>query len=289
MGIYILFFEKVDQTIKCLESFQLARVPTYILNNASSKKSREKLDYYCSKHTNITIFDSPRNLGPAVGRNYLIDNTKEEWLLFVDNDVYTKTKDWLPRIKKHIAEHPEVEVFIPRLFIAHENHYARYKKMKIEEKKVSLNVNIENNITNNFPAGASFVNRKLFKRLGCYDDKLFGFEEYELAIRGLLVNEPIRTMIVDNIAFVHEHTYAKTEEDAKAALTRYDYETNKSSYDRIREKHGLSLQTSWESWNKEQAELTLKHPVFLKDVVWKRWMPKLIQRGVRKIRRKLKS
>ena len=87
LAVCILFYEKLDQTIECIQRFLPSGVNIYILNNGSSPVSRNSLGTFCNGYKQIKIFDSNANLGVAVGRNFLITHTTEEWLLFVDNDI----------------------------------------------------------------------------------------------------------------------------------------------------------------------------------------------------------
>ena len=289
ISICILFHEKADQTIKCIKSFLPSGVPIYILNNASSASSRDVLGKYCEKYSQITIFDSERNLGVAVGRNFLIENTKEKWLLFVDNDIYVKTKDWLERIDKHMKANKDTEVFIPKLFNYHDNSYANFRSMRIEGQNVFHDVGIAEDSTNTFPGGASFVHRGLFERLGQYDEKMFiGFEDFEYAIRGIK-GEPVRGKLIHDIELVHEHIYLSNKVDKEAAIKRYDYDIQKASYDRVFEKHNLYISGNWENWVKQQVEYVSQRKNPLKEVVWKRWTPETVKKPIRKVKKKIKS
>lgn len=99
-------------------------------------------------------------------------HTTEEWLLFVDNDITIKTHDWRQQFALHVSQYPAIEVFIPMLFNIHENRYVSYSTLRIIGNKAIYGVAINDDMTNSFPGGASFVNRKLFKRLGIYDAEM---------------------------------------------------------------------------------------------------------------------
>jgi GT2 family glycosyltransferase len=251
----ILFYERLDQTIECIQSFLPSGLNIYILNNGSSPSARQVLGRFCDKYKQIKIFDSDVNLGVAVGRNYLITHTTEEWLLFIDNDIFVKTKDWLSRFKQHISLNPDIEVFIPKLFNVHENKYSPHPGIKIEGNKAFLDSNDYTDLTNAFPGGASFINRKIFKRLGLYDDKMFiGFEDYELCIRGILSKAPVKCRLIHDIELVHNHRRVENDVDKKAALVRYDDKVHKESEHRIFEKHNVYLCVDWKRWLTDQRE-----------------------------------
>ena len=253
IGICILFFEKAAQTIECVQSFLASGVPIYILNNSSSPESTQILKNFCQNYPQVKIFDSPENLGVSKGRNFLINNTTEEWLFFVDNDITIKEGDWLEKIGKHITEYPDTEVFIPRLFNVHEKSYSEFKPFVLENKLVQRNEKYQGDIINMFPGGASIINRCLFVRLGFYEECMFvGFEDFEFAIRSMVSGNPIRAKIIDDIELVHDHRIAISENDKTSARVRYDIKKLKASQDFIAKKYKLHMDYGWKYWVKNR-------------------------------------
>jgi glycosyltransferase involved in cell wall biosynthesis len=262
LAVCVLFFEKVEQTVECIKSFLLSNVNIYILNNGSSSLARSILGKFCENYKQVKIFDSNKNLGVGVGRNYLINNTKEKWLFFVDSDIVVKTRNWLQILKNYISKYPNIEVFIPKLFNVHEERYVSYRSIRIEGNKAIYDLGIENDLKNTFPGGASIVNRKIFDRLGLYDEKMFiGLEDYELCIRGILIESPVKARMIHDIELLHTHRSLKNEEDKKATLTRYNANIIEKSHKRIAEKHNIILVSGWKNWITKQIEYTLKADV----------------------------
>ncbi len=250
LAVVILFFEKANQTIECAESFLDSGKKIYILNNNSSSKSRELVVNFSKKHPQITIFDSNVNLGVGVGRNYLISHTKENWLFFVDNDIVIKTPDWYQRFEKYISSFPEIEVFIAKLYYVQQREFMKYSPFRIVGDNVIRDIPnksfLWDELTNNFPGGASFVNRALFNRLGLYDEKMFvGAEDFEFAIRGIRTGEPIKAKHVNDIILYHIHKQSLVPEDRKQVEIRYNVDFVLSSINRITEKHNVILEGNW--------------------------------------------
>ena len=282
LAVCILFYEKLDQTIECIQSFLPSGVNIYILNNDSSQTARQALGQFCDDYKRIKIFDSDVNLGVGVGRNYLVTHTSEEWLLFVDSDITVKTPDWVQKFAQYIPQYPDIEVFIPGLFNVHENRYVSYCSFRIRGWKIH-GVEITNDLTNTFPGGASFINRKLFDRLGLYDDKMFvGFEDYELCIRGIRLGEPVKARLIHDIELVHDHRQAKKSEDKNAVLTRYDVHLHEASANRITEKHNIIFGSDWKNWVTNQVEITLKNDNFTFKKDWKQWVTNQTKRILRR-------
>lgn len=281
LGVCVLFYEKLDQTIECLQSFLSSGVNIYVLNNGSSMSSREALGKFCADYEQIKIVDSDINLGPACGRNYLVTHTTEEWLLFVDNDIVVRTPDWVRRIASHVSAHKDIEVFIPRLFIAHEDRYSPPLALRINGNRVIYDSKTVNDTTNAFPDGASFINRRLFDRLGLYDEKMFAFEAFELCIRGILSRSPVKARRIRDIELVHEHRPARKEADKRSVLLRYDRKLLEASFDRIVKKHNVALPSDWQKWADGQRERILMRKVVFREVLKKR-ASHLIARALRR-------
>ena len=258
LAVCIIFFERLEQTLECIQSCLSSGVNIYVFNNGSSKSSRQALEQFCSNHTQIKIFDSDVNLGPGVGRNYLVTHTTEEWLLFLDNDIVIQTNDWVDKLAKSIYSHKEIEVFIPKLFNIHEASYVSYRSIRIIGSKAFHDLKISNNLTNTFLGSPSFINRKLFDRLGLFDDRMFAFEDFELCIRAILLGNPIKGRLIHNIKFTHNHIYAKKTEDKTAALARYGISSLEFSFNRMTEKHNVILEGDWQKWVNSQVEQILK-------------------------------
>ena len=187
-------------------------VNIYVLNNNSSDNAHSELKSFCSKIPYAHIIDSPLNLGVSVGRNILIQNTQEPWLFFVDNDIQIANVDWVQVLMRHIEVNPEIEVFIPRLFNVHEKRYLPHLLMRIESNYIKTQI-AETPSSNMFPGGAAIVSRRLFKRLGLYDQEMkVGLEDWELALRAILAGTPVKTLSIEDILLVHDHRKAQDEE-----------------------------------------------------------------------------
>lgn len=263
LAICILFYERLNQTIKCIKSFLSSGVNIYVLNNGSSSSARKALGRFCDRYKQIKIFDSNVNLGVGVGRNYLITHTSEEWLLLADNDTVVKTSDWLQIFTQYVSLYKDIEAFIPRIFNVREYCHYSYPPFRIVGSNVIRERKVVNDLTNNFPGTVSLANRKIFDRLGLYDNKMFvGLEDYELCIRGILSGKPVKARHIYDIEFIHDHCQSKRSKDRKTVFVRYDVNHVKASLKRITEKHNLILEGEWENWTANQAEKLLRKDIF---------------------------
>jgi len=279
LAVCILFYERVEQTIECVKSFLPSKAKIYIFNNGSTAPARKMLGEFCQKFGQVKIFDSEKNLGVSVGRNYLINHTTEEWLFFVDSDIVVKTSDWLEMFAGLAAGHKEDEVFIPKMFRADENRVSTYHSIRQEGFKILYGEKSVDKTNNCFPGGASIVNRALFGRVGLYDEKMFvGFEDFELCIRALLSGKPVKARLIDGIEIVHDHRKPKKEEDLTSIKVRYDGGHIKNSFDRITEKHKVIFENNWEKWVDEQVGMLSNKGRLSPEGILRRVLPAKAQR-----------
>lgn len=253
IGIYILFHEKVDQTIECINSFISFGIPIYILNNGSSQQSTSKILDHIKDYSHVCILSAEKNLGVGVGRNYLIENTKEDWLFFVDNDITIQSINIIEKVINHIKNNNDIEVFIPRLYNVHEDSFVNFIDIGIDDNRVNFK-EMSNDKTNYFPGGASIVSRQVFQRCGLYDEKMFvGLEDMELALRAIVTGEPIKCKLIEDIILYHNHKTVTHSDDKRAVITRYDMSIQEKSYRRILEKYpNLKFDHSYQAWVIEQ-------------------------------------
>ncbi len=283
LAICILFYEKLEQTIECIQSFLPSGVNIYILNNGSSNSSRQALGKFCEKYKQVKIFDSDENLGVGVGRNFLISHTTEEWILSVDNDIVMKTPDWLKKFVGYVSLYRKIEVFIPELFNIHDDSYVTYGASNIAGDKVRFDGKIVDDLIDVFPGGASFINRRLFNRLGPFDDKMFvGFEDYEFCIRAIRIGNPIEARLIHDIKLIHDHRRAIRNEDKNAILMRYNAGIHEASSNRIAEKHGIIIDVDWETWVSVQSKKTLNWHSRIFSNSWYWFIPRSIRRILKK-------
>lgn len=255
IAIAILFFEKVDQTIECIQSFLPAQVPIVVCNNGSSPASRRTLLNFCAQFSNVKFIETPYNLGVSGGRNVLTNNTEAEWLFFVDNDITVATQDWLLKFRELERKYPDMEVYIPRLYNVFERTYSPRREMHIDDNQLFFDKRSNGKVVNIFPGGASIVSRNLFSRLGRFDEKMFvEYEDYELCVRGLLSGKPVRALCVDSIVLRHNHRRSTTETDKAYVTVRYNSNRSAESARRMLEKHHLRVPDNTKEWVLKQQQ-----------------------------------
>ena len=255
LAVYILFFERIDQTIECIKSFLPSGVKIYILNNNSSSKTTKILVDYIKKYPQIKMFSSKINLGASGGRNFLIKNTKEKWMFFVDNDIVINTKNWLEPTLKILNENKDTDIIIPKVFNKHENRYIAPMVIEINKDRALFRKTKQYETPNTFSGGFSIINRKFFENYGFYNEKIFvGLEDFEMTIRSLNMKKPIHTTLFNKIKLTHNHQITNTNNDKKALLKRYDLKIIRNSHNLLKKTYGITLDDNYQSWVNNQIE-----------------------------------
>jgi GT2 family glycosyltransferase len=255
IAILILFFNKVEETIACIESFIPSKQPIYILNNGSDADLWNRIQHKFCNQRQVTLFHSDTNLGVSKGRNYLIRKTTEPWLLIVDNDVTAKMPlELFNSFARVFSQIPKGKVFTLRVYNVHEAAYVKPIKIVKTERKVTIQTT-EDVLTNCFPGTGSIINREIFKTHGLFDESLFvGLEDYEYALRCMQSPEgELSVFHIDDIELIHDHKFQKKKVDKYAVRERYNENRIMESYNHIVKKYDIEFDHDWEWWTRKQV------------------------------------
>ena len=265
IAILILFYNKLKQTAECVLSFLPSGENIYILNNGSSVDAFADLKMQFADMHQVHFLDAGTNLGPAGGRNYLISHTTEPWIFFVDNDITIKpAENWKQLLEKYFAENQEAEIVCPRIFNVHEGSYMDRLRLILQGTKLQLK-NTKSAITNYFPEGGVIIRRSVFERYGLYDEDMFAFEGYELALRAILSSfGELKVYAITTIELIHDHRFQQKAVDKEAIRYRYNSQKHEDSYSRIKEKYQIEFEHDWNWWVQTQREKMTIHPLFLR-------------------------
>ena len=255
IGIHILFYNKLDQTIECIHSFLPSGQNIYILNNGSDNAQWKNLQFHFKEQKAISFLDAGKNLGVSGGRNFLIKSTKEPWIFCVDNDITIEPADsWLQEFKTFIVGKPEVKIVCPSLYNVHDKTWSQQLSIKKNDNVISVETG-EFSSSNCFPGGASIVHRSIFEEFGIYDEEMFvGFEDYEYALRAIISGKKsLEAYYCPAIKLIHDHRFQKSSCDKEAVRQRYNEEKLKSSYDRLVHKYNIVFDHDWKWWSRKQV------------------------------------
>jgi GT2 family glycosyltransferase len=266
IDIIILFYNKVEQTISCINSFIHSGQQIYVLNNGSDVVQLNKLKQTFAKYDQVHILDNGKNLGVSGGRNYLIQISTAPWIFSVDNDIIIRDKDtWVKLFKSFIETRLDIKVVVPKLYNVHDASYSPQLNLVLNEKNLDVVTGFYP-VSNCFPGGASIIHRSIFDTYGYFDEAMFvGFEDYEFALRAMLSKQgPFEVHLLEEIELIHHHQFQKTRQDKEAVRQRYNEERMKASYDRIISKYCITFDHDWRWWTNNQLTTMTKSKVLSK-------------------------
>ena len=264
IAILILFYNKVAETIECIDSFLPGGQHIYILNNGSESSSVQKIERRYSDDDKVHLIDFNENLGPAKGRNKLVSDSTEEWLFFIDNDITIQPqKNWVEIFWACQSANAEAKVFCPQLYNVYEKQIVKHPLFILNSGKIFLEPS-RAAFGNYFPSGASIVHRSIFDTYGLFDDALFAFEDYEYAIRLLTKGIELKVVTVEGITLMHDHKYQKADVDKAAVKARYNEEKLQHSFNHMQAEHNVVFEHDWEWWSRKQVSDMTADPIFKK-------------------------
>lgn len=262
IAVCVVFFNKAEQTIECIESFAGAKTPIYLLNNGSAEVAAARVRKFCEALPQVRLIEAPTNGGPAAGRNVLVRESREPWLFFVDNDIRVGTPGWLGLVRAHMAKADGADVLAPQIRNVWDDTLVRPVRIGVANGRAVF-ADAESDEGNIFPGGGAIVRRALFERVGLYDEELFAFEDFELALRAFLGGREIRVRHIKDVQLLHDHRRVREPEDKETVLFRYNADRVGRAHEKVVQVHGVAFDPEYRAWLQEQIR-TMTEPA------WKR-------------------
>lgn len=167
----------LSETLDCILRQKLEDWECVIVNDGSSDGSLDIIKEYSEKDNRFRFLDK-ENEGPSTARNSGVRVSNGKFLLFLDSDDQI-ADDYLCRGVEYLDVHPECALYYSktRYFGARndimDSFYSGYKDLLAKNSIVC----------------ASIIRRCDFDRVGGFDEKMKGYEDWEFYIRLLYHNE----------------------------------------------------------------------------------------------------
>ncbi|MBI2479616.1 MAG: glycosyltransferase, partial [Planctomycetia bacterium] len=209
-SIVILNYNGRQHLPDCLQSIAKYTDSPYeviLFDNASTDGSRE----YLRKVPNITLVESPVNLGCPPGRAQALSLAQGDFVVLLDNDTMV-TPGWLRRFLDHLHAHPDIGMLGPRSNyvsgsqLAPTAKYSSHFELNQFAKLWSWNAERIQPLvpTHRLVGFCMCVRREVIDKIGGFDARFgkFGFEDDDFTLRALVAG--YRAMIANDV-FIH-HT-----------------------------------------------------------------------------------
>jgi glycosyltransferase involved in cell wall biosynthesis len=265
----ILSHNKAKYTKKLIETIFLYEksidFTISILDQASHKEERLILEEILNVHPELKLLDSNVNLGVGGGRNFLIEHSSSEWMIFLDNDLELNGSI-LDELKNNIntfnffaipffeSEISNSKAKIPYLYLEGEQgtksayaglggvDYSDYLKGRVKSENIGI------------AGGALAANLKRLKEIGGYRSPgLVGYEDVELTLRLHALKESISVLQVSPLRHNKEiQVHAISRESEIQRLDVLELKANANFIERI---HGYRVWSSNQyTWLIERAK-----------------------------------
>ncbi|TWI83674.1 GT2 family glycosyltransferase [Lacibacter cauensis] len=276
MCIVLLSLNRVNLTIRLLTSVEYY-IPEFkgeilIIDNNSSAAQKKLLKEFTSTCScPIKIIELQENLGVGNARNYAASQTKKDWIMFLDNDMFF-VEDPLESVQQAINtlgvnflnlplinyDNKSVFALGGALFTWPTNETFFSGGGSCYNFKTDLEYNdleIEAPFLSDFLfGGACILNRQEFLDIGGFDRNMFvGFEDIDFSLR--LYKKGYKIGNLHKFVVVHNHKPSSDKDDIEAEKKRFNNDIIKASAEAFEKKNGLVVYDKHtEDWLKQKQD-----------------------------------
>ena len=122
VSIIIPHWNGIDILSECIDSLNNTEYSNFEIIVVDNYSSDESVKWLKANHPKIKIIENDKNYGYAGGCNRGINNSKGDYIVFLNNDTIHK-KDWLSNLVTFMNKHPDCAAVQPKIL----NYYERDK------------------------------------------------------------------------------------------------------------------------------------------------------------------
>ena len=122
VSIIIPHWNGIDILSECIDSLNNTEYSNFEIIVVDNNSSDESVKWLKANHPKIKIIENDKNYGYAGGCNRGINNSKGDYIVFLNNDTVHK-KDWLSNLVTFMNKHPDCAAVQPKIL----NYYERDK------------------------------------------------------------------------------------------------------------------------------------------------------------------
>ncbi len=189
ISVIILTRNRLGVARKCLESIVPQRHPSFeviILDDASDAGDTAVALAAEFPSLSIRPFHSETRMGVAGGRNFLMDQSRGEIVVSIDDDAIFTNPDDLDEVVRAFQEHPDIGIIAFRAT----NIVRDERTPQVPFSRVMLqkqpNIVEQRSLVSTYIGCGHGIRKEMLNRLGNYrHDMMFGEEELDLAYRAI--------------------------------------------------------------------------------------------------------
>jgi GT2 family glycosyltransferase len=217
LAVGVVSLDRAALTRRCIESLDAVSgsLQLVVADNGSSEPDALQLLDELERRANTTVIRLDRNLGPAAGRNAILDHLPEgtDAIAFADNDIQFLA-GWDCAARSALSE--GWDVVQPKLLFAGAQRVQRGPTRSWPEDYLIdpqfLGVDADRNAPEVSEraeletfAGNSIVSLRVFREVGRLDERLWAGEDYDLALRAR--QRGMRILYEPRCEWIHDHVY----------------------------------------------------------------------------------
>lgn len=192
------------ETLTCINKYSLReRVELLLLNNNVIDNLREKVfEVVNNKNISLQYFHTGENLGVARGRNFLIEHSRGDVLITLDDDLeIDDISDLVIKVKRYFSENDSIGAIAFNIVNFYSRKPLRHEQPHGNKNKVDFSKNF---LTYYFIGAGHAIKKEVYDIAGLYplDLGLYGGEERDLSFRILENNYDI--LYASDIVIYHK-------------------------------------------------------------------------------------
>ena len=139
LSLIIPLYNTESYIDKCLTSIvdndeDKTRYEVIVINDGSTDSSPELVRSFCDNYPNVFLY-SQENQGVSVARMNGVAKAKGEYIWFIDSDDYISA-DAVSELLSDINHHPDIDVFVPPMFLFYEDIRPGFATHTLKERYV---------------------------------------------------------------------------------------------------------------------------------------------------------
>jgi GT2 family glycosyltransferase len=214
VSIIVLNYNGQKYIADCLDSILKNSYTNYeliVVDNASTDRSLKIIKDNFSNHPKVKIIASPTNLGFSGGNNLGIEQSKGQYVVFVNNDT-TVPLDWLTPLVETMETDPSIGVAQSMIYTIDGKKIQAagflYSNGLIKKEQLFLgkssDIDFEPVFEVSFVCGASMIiRREILEKMGAFEPEIpFFYDDTLLSLKTLLSGKKAVTVSASKIFHV---------------------------------------------------------------------------------------
>jgi len=233
ISIIVLSFNKVEQTIECIDAIRRTVTIPYeiiIWDNKSNNKTIDILKEKIEPLPEVTVIYSEKNLGCGGGRRKALTYAKSDYIIFLDNDIVV-SDGWLTELIVRLESDEKVAAVNCKVVFPDQKVQINSLHYVVEEPFITFSLGGVNALASDLSTclwkendwingGATIYKKEILESIEGLDEYPNSFEDNEASMQMkekgyVLLNSPISVVVHNHINYVSTEKVEKEYMEAR--------------------------------------------------------------------------